>query len=299
MTEPRILVFSLWFGPWPQWMRCFLASCRFNPTIDWLVISDAPALEDAPPNVLMKPMSFADFRDHLGKTLDIAPKWTDAYKVSDVRPALAALFPAEVAGYDYWGYCDLDLVFGDIRRFYTPQFLDADAISTHAHVFCGHFALLRNTERMANAFRKFPFWRHFLSTNVHKSFDEQKFSYLFLPFPKGRRLRRLFTPFLGGGRFVEQFSTNLPPLPWIDGKRATWPERWLFDRGRLTAEGAGEREFLYLHFTNWNSNRWTGDAVAPWSGRDDLVALPQGQPDRFVISREGFTPAPDEALAAA
>ncbi len=293
MTQPRILLFSLWFGPWPKWIRCFLESCRWNSSVDWLLIGDAEPPQDIPPNVRILRTSFADYRALVSKRLGIDAKWTDIYKVCDMRPALAATHEDAVAGYDFWGYCDLDIIFGDIRRFYTPQFLSDDVISTHPHVVCGHFALFRNTPRMANAFRKIPFWRRLLSVAEHKSFDEQVFSRLFLPFPKKRAWRRLITPFLGGGKFVEQYSTNIKPLTWIDGG-AHWPEKWFWDRGRLTTNRSGDREFLYLHFSHWQSNRWTGEAVAPWKKLERLVDLPAERPERFTISAQGFTPTPEQ-----
>ena len=297
MTEPRILIFVQWFGPWPEWMRCFLESCRFNPTVDWLMIGDAPPLLDAPPNVRQRHISFPDYRAHVASALGITPRWNDIYKVCDLKPTVAALFPEELEGYDHWGYCDLDVIFGDIRSFYTPEFLDADIIGTHTHVIGGHFVVARNTPRMVDAFRKIPFWKYYLSSAAHKSFDEQVFSWLFMPFPRGR-MRRLLTPFLGGGRFVEQFSTNIAPLPWIDGT-TRWPEEWYFDRGRLTTNRSGDRQFLYLHFSHWQSNRWTSESVAPWKKLETLVVLPPGPIDRFVVSREGFKARPDEKRSAA
>ena len=36
-----VLILIPWFGPWPPWMRFFLESCRWNSTINWLLIGDA------------------------------------------------------------------------------------------------------------------------------------------------------------------------------------------------------------------------------------------------------------------
>ena len=297
--QKRILIFVLWFGPWPAWMRCFLESCRWNPTVDWLVIGDAAPPEDAPSNVRFNVTSFEDFRAHFSSRLKINARWTSAYKICEIDPALAAVYPDEIAGYDYWGYCDLDVIFGDIRRFYTPQVLTADCITTHEHIVAGHFTLFRNTPRMVNAFRRVPLWRSLLATNSHKSFDEQALSRLFMPLKGRQRWRRLFTPFLGGARFIEQFSTNIPPLKWIDGTE-DFPRRWFWNRGRLTTDRSGDREFLYLHFSHWQSSRWTGARTPPWKTLEKLVRLDEARPERFMISAQGFEPLPpEEALEAA
>ncbi|MFY9629168.1 MAG: DUF6625 family protein [Methylocystis sp.] len=295
MITPRILIFVQWFGPWPPWMRCFLESCRWNPTVNWLLIGDAPQPEDLPRNVRLKQVTFDDYRALFSKKLGVGARWTDVYKLCDLKPALAAVHDLEVDGYDYWGYCDIDVIFGDIRQFYTPQILVHDLVTTHADILSGHFTLFRNSPRMVNAFRGIPFWRRLFDTPRHKSFDEQIFSRLFLPFPRGDSWRRLFTPFLGGALCVERYSTNIPPRTWIDGS-ADWPEKWFWERGRLTTNGSGDQEFLYLHFSCWQSNRWTSEAVAPWKRLERLDALPPGRVERFTISARGFTPTDDADL---
>ncbi len=296
MTHSSILIIVQWFGPWPGWMRCFLESCRANASVNWLLVGDAASPDDLPSNVRLKRISFDEYRALISNKLGIAVQWTDVYKLCDLKPALAAIHDGEVAGYDYWGYCDLDVIFGDIRHFYTPEVLAHDLITTHANVVSGHFTLLRNTPRMVGAFRKVPFWKRLLAVPQHKSFDEQIFSRLFLPIPLKLKWRRLFTPFLGGALCVERHSTNIPPLAWIDGS-ANWPKKWFWNRGRLTTDRSGAQEFLYLHFSHWQSNRWTQEAVAPWTKLDRLDQLPPGRIERFTISAMGFRPLDEAELA--
>lgn len=269
-----------------------MASCRHNPTIDWLVVADAPPPPDAPPNMRFLTLGFEEFRDLFARRLGLKPRWTSPYKISELDPTLAAIFPQEVAPYEYWGYCDLDVIFGDIRRFYTDDVLTKDCITTHAHVVAGHFTLMRNHPRMNFAFRQVPFWRRLLASSEHRSFDEQHLSRLFMPLPWPQKWRRLYTPYLGGAHMREQFSTNLPPLRWIDGGD-DYPSRWFFDEGRLTNDRAGSREFLYLHFSHWQSSRWTG-APAAWSAVPRLVRLDDAAPRAFMISAAGFEPLPED-----
>jgi hypothetical protein len=278
-----------WFGPWPAWMRCFIESCRWNPTVDWLLFSDAPPPDDLPPNLRIVTIGFADYRALVASRLGINLEWTDAHKLCDVKPALGFIHEPEIAGYDYWGYGDLDVIYGNIRHFFTPQVLTHDLVTTHEHIVAGHLTVLRTTPRMLTAFRRIPRWRAQLSTPRHRSFDKQVFSRLFLPI-RGRRIwRRLITPYLGGGYFQEQFSTHIWPLKWIDGG-TNYPQRWFWDRGRLTTDSSGDREFLYAHFTHWNSNRWVGNDVASWKTLDRLVSFRDERPTGFTISAKGFTP---------
>ena len=235
--------------------------------------------------------TFDDYRALVALRLGIKPDWADVYKVCDVRPALGIIHPHEIAEYDYWGYGDLDVIYGDIRRLYTSDVLSYDLVSPHTHIVAGHFSLFRTNPRMVNAFRSIPRWEAYLSTPRHKSFDEQIFSRLFLPIRGKNAWRRLVTPFLGGGLFREQFSTNIRPLKWIDGG-SDFPKQWYWNRGHLTTDRSGDREFLYLHFSHWQSNRWTGLEIAPWKTLDQLISLPDEPPTGFMISADGFTPLP-------
>jgi hypothetical protein len=293
---PRILIIIPWFGPWPAWMRFFIESCRWNPTVDWLLIGDAQPPGELPANLRVFTTSFENYRGLVASRLGLTFTWTETYKICDIRPAMGLVHQAEIAGYDYWGYGDLDVIYGDIRKFYTPDVLVHDVISTHAHILAGHFALLRATPRMLTAFQRIPWWRAHLSTPRHASFDEQLFSRLFLPMLRDRRAwRRLITPFLGGGYFRERFSTNFPPLKWIDGSY-NYPRHWFWQRGHLTTDVSGDREFLYLHFTNWQSSRWTSENAATWRDLAQLDNVPAKRPTAFAISAGGgFTPMPEPA----
>lgn len=286
--QPSILMILTWFGPWPGWMRLFLESCRWNPTVDWLIAGDAPAPADAPPNVRFLTMSFEAWREMAAKRLGVTLAWREPYKLCDLKPAYAVIHADVVAPYDYWGFGDLDVIYGDIRRHYDAETLSHDLVTTHDDVVAGHFTLLRNEERMVRAYERIPGWRGMLADPAHVSFDEQVFSRLFLPLKGKQKLRRLFTPFLGGGLFVERFSTALPPRLWIDGT-PDWPARWIWREGRLTPEGAPDRDFLYLHVSHWQSARWTRGQPAAWAGIEPLDQLPPGRPTAFAISAKGFT----------
>lgn len=283
-----------WFGPWPAWMRFFLASCAGNPSVDWAIFSDQEAPAGLPANVRIFTIGFAAYRDLVAQRLGVSPRWSDAYKLCDLKPALGWIHRDVSAPYERWGFGDLDVIYGDIRAAYDPETLDHDIVSTHDDIVSGHLSILRNTPRMTRAFERIPRWRDMLERDEHVSFDEQVFSRLFLLRKGVRNLRRFVTPYLGGGLFVERHSTNLPPRLWIDGTR-DWPQRWFWRRGKLTAAGAPGREFLYLHFSHWQSDRWTQGARAPWKLLDRLDNCPPGPLEAFSIGADGFHAHPDRA----
>lgn len=72
----------------------------------------------------------------------------NAYKLCDYRIAYGLFFEEELRGYDFWGYCDIDLVFGQIRHFLTDELLASYDRFYNGGLFC----LYRNNEKMRHAF---------------------------------------------------------------------------------------------------------------------------------------------------
>ena len=74
-----------------------------------------------------------------------------------------------------------------------------------------------------------------------------------------------------------------------------WNARWIWRRGKLTADGVADREFLYLHFSHWQSDRWTPDGRAAWKTLERLDNCPPGSLQAFEVSAAGFSPARSDA----
>jgi hypothetical protein len=308
-----VVVIIPYFGAWPEWFPLTLASCRANPTIDWRFYTDCPIPRDPPPNTRFTSTTLAAYAARVGARLGIPFAPADAYKLCDVRPAFGEIHAEDIAGYDWFGFGDVDVIYGDLRRFLTDDVLAGDIACTH-HQVSGHFTLLRNCRHARRAFRRVPGWRELLGHPTSTRFDEDHFTIAFLP-PRERvrrwwslrRDRRAEVPRAyrvaeaarlvqmcprdwRRAHFTEQYTTILTPTPWHDG-RPDHPDVWTWRDGRLTNARDGEREFIYLHFMNFISARWTrAGEVAAWRGRSPLVHFdPTGfTTGAFRIDRDGF-----------
>jgi hypothetical protein len=293
----KVVQIVLWFGPWPKWFSLYLQSCRWNPTIDFIVICDAPIPQDIPENVRFIHYGFDDYKAFVADRLGITLQWDNPFKLCDIKPLLGYLHEDLIAGYDYWGFGDIDVVYGDIRRFIGEEELSHDVVSAHEHIVSGHFALIRNTERVNRLFRRIWHWRYLIGARAHKSFDERIFSLMFVAEKRKHHfVHRLLTPWIGGALLREQYSTSIDGLPWIDGTK-NYPKMWFWRSGKLTADNAGDRDFLYVHFTHWASPRWTKTANSVWHDVDPLVRVSGTRPEAFSISAAGFAdlPSPDRS----
>jgi hypothetical protein len=91
--------------------------------------------------------------------------------------------------------------------------------------------------------------------------------------------------------FVEQYSTILTSTPWLDGSHQH-PTEWCWKNGSLTNKSDGNREFMYLHFMNFKSNKYlpSGSPPAAWQDRNDIVRVSPSEAalNGFRVTPIGF-----------
>ena len=179
----KITVLIPYFGKWPPWIEYFLHSCRHNPEMEFLLFSDAGRPEHCPPNVRYRQSSLGEFSEIAGAGLGMPIKLVHPYKICDFRPAFGRIFSEHLKNADFWGYSDLDLIFGRAARFLTPEILDRyDVISVRRDYLAGHFALFRNSDLLNGLYSRSPVHRKVLTDgDRHYAFDERSNIY-------GRRL---------------------------------------------------------------------------------------------------------------
>ncbi|HAD31294.1 MULTISPECIES: DUF6625 family protein [unclassified Methylophaga] len=299
MQHQKIIKIIPYFGQWPEWFELYLLSCMHNPDIDWLFYTDCQIPEKSPRNVRFVNISFLDYKKLISERLGINFSSPAPFKLCDVRPAYGFVHQDEIDSYDFYAYGDIDIIYGQIRQFITDEMLDRyDVIGTHNRRLSGHFSLFRNTEQNRQAFRKIPDWQKLMEMDEHIGLDESKFSKLFVRHKNHplwlRKLWSYSSRYQRRVLYKEQFSTVLSPIKWIDGS-SEHPQQWFWKDGHLTND-RDNREFMYLHFMNWKSNRWLPknlrDAPAAWTSLDKLVQIDieQARKNGFQISPQGFTP---------
>lgn len=254
----KILIIIPYFGLWPFWFDFFLHSCRFNSSINWLLIGDNPLSQEPPPNVEFRQTSYENYISFVSSSLDVQFKPTRPYKLCDLKPMYGFLHQAELVNYDFWGFCDLDVVLGNLRHFLSDELLKNDVISCHATRLSGHFSLFRNTAILREAFRKVANWQHILCDQENHQLDEKEFSRLFIRYKNYPAWIRTYLPGYNqlGVKcaFIERYSTPNCRILWEDGSR-NFPDEWYWNSGTLT-NNSSDRTFMYFHFLYWKQNFW-------------------------------------------
>jgi hypothetical protein len=235
-------------------------------------------------------MSFQEYIELASNVLKLRLCWTDPYKLCDLRPALGFLHQDEIRGYDYYGYGDIDVIYGNIRRIYTESVLEHLCISPSSNQVAGHFSLFQNCELAIYAFRQIGDWEKLIQDEHHHRLDECHFSDIFLP---GKNNEKSLLPYRSNNYFVEQFSTILCDMPWINGSMQH-PEVWFWKEGSLTNAEDRDREFLYFHFMNWKSAKFLPSfrgSSAAWENIPSVNCVPKDKlREGWIMSRKGFHP---------
>jgi hypothetical protein len=131
---PRMVLFSIFMGEisYPH-IPFLLTSMKWNPNINFVIINiynpertqlvnwKAFVEEYGGPNLHVEYLTLTEFSDRVYQRLNVKIAFTDSwyYKMCDFKPTLAFLFPelSSNSTYKFWGYADLDVVWGNITKF--------------------------------------------------------------------------------------------------------------------------------------------------------------------------------------
>lgn len=138
-----------YFGKFPKGFELFLMSCKNNPTIDWLIFTDDKTKYEYPENVKVFYDTFEEIKKRVQQNFDFEIVLDKPYKFCDYKPAYGEIFHEELKNYDFWGMCDLDLAWGDIRKFITDEILEKyERIG-----FLGHSTIFKNVPEVNARYR--------------------------------------------------------------------------------------------------------------------------------------------------
>lgn len=159
-----------YFGTFPNYFPLYLQSCRKNPTVDWHIYTDSTVEYDYPDNVIVHRMSFAEFKAKLQQSFDFPINLESPYKLCDFKPTYGETLAEDLKDYDFWGHCDCDMIYGNIRHFITE-----DVLSRYDRILNnGHTILYRNIPEVNSYYRTQTYLDHkaILTDSRNHSFDE-------------------------------------------------------------------------------------------------------------------------------
>ena len=287
----KVAIIIAYFGKWPDWIDLFFFSCVKNQTIDFIIFTDCEIKNINDKNIKFFPISFSEHSKFISNKLNINFKPRNPYKLCDVRPFLGYLHNDLLNGYDFYGFGDIDIVYGDIRSFISDEILNKyDVISTHEDRISGHFTLFRNIEKNINSGFKIKNWKEKLHKEMNVRMNENYHTRIYFPmFIFNVYIKKLLRRFIGLENviwinnlinmyykktynykkrklfFTEQYTTPFTYIYWIDGSlHQDQPDTWYYKNGYITNSRDIGKKFIYLHFMNFKSGKYRKDKKALW-----------------------------------
>lgn len=182
--QKNIVILICYYGKYPWYFSFFVHSCKYNPSIDFIIISDNEYERKLPENVKILNLDWQQLKRIISQKLELNIQISSPYKLCDFKPAYGFIFPDLTRGYDFWGHGDLDVIFGRIRTFITADVLEShDLICVRHDFLTGYFTLFRNCKKMNELFTHSKDYEKVFTSPNHYCFDETNFA--FTPFTEG------------------------------------------------------------------------------------------------------------------
>lgn len=138
----KIAIIGVYYGKFPDWIPYWLKSCESNRNIDFFIVTDIKGLL-VPNNVHIIDISIQQLKKISEEKLKMDISLERPYKICDYKPVYGIIFEDYLKEYDYWGHCDFDLIWGDIKYFIEKY----DIEKYDKFLPLGHLALYRNSEK--------------------------------------------------------------------------------------------------------------------------------------------------------
>lgn len=144
----KIAIFIPYYGSFNNYFKLWVQSAGKNTMIDFFLVTDIKIEMELPRNVIKIDKSFLTLKGEIQGLFDFKIVLETPYKLCEYKPVYGMLFAELLSDYEFWGYCDIDLIFGNIADFITERVLEQyDVIFSH-----GHFMLIRNNQLMNNMY---------------------------------------------------------------------------------------------------------------------------------------------------
>lgn len=258
MNKNKIAIIIPYFGKFPDWIDLYLFSCSKNPFVDFLFFTDCEIPSKTYSNTFFYNYNYKEYCERISQTLNVKFYPKNAYKLCDVRPFYGILHKKELEDYEYWGYGDIDLIYGNLALLLNEKNLGKyELITTHADRIAGHFTVIKKDGNFSTLCYKIENWKSKLEDERGLGVDEHDFTWLVHPFQKHiwrfhRILSKIIqihpynffkvfnniTNLFTGYSIKEYYTTPLPE----NG------ESWIYDIKKNRIINPDSIEIPYLHF---------------------------------------------------
>lgn len=170
----KIILIIPYFGAFNNYFELWLESAKKNSRVDFLIVTDNNKLQELTCNIIWKEMNFQEIIEKINEIVcEFKPKIKEPYKLCEYKPLYGKIFKEYIMGYEFWGYCDIDLIFGNFDSFINEKKLEKfDKFYNR-----GHLTFYRNNDFFENLYKyedcRMPVtYKEAWTTNYCCHFDE-------------------------------------------------------------------------------------------------------------------------------
>ncbi len=235
-------------GELPWYSDFFFLTCNHNLDVDVYLICDQQKQHELPAKVKIVYRSLSEIRDAAEEKLVFKVNLNYPYKLCDFKPAYGLIFKDLIIEYDFWGYSDIDVIYGKIRDFIDEDLLGRfDIISVRPEYLTGFFALFRNDSSINSLFLNSPDWQYVFQQYAYCGFDEC--AELCFELIDGKELSRLPTKICSMTHVIHQQAHELVIKTHFDLFVVEFtPGNLLYHQGKLIYDSKYE---VLLYHLNW------------------------------------------------
>ena len=167
----RIAVLVTYFGELPWYFSFFIHSCKFNADIDFYLFCDQDIKDALPGNITLVRTSLGEVQQLASDKLQFAASIEFPYKLCDYKPAYGLIFEDHIRDYDFWAQSDIDIIYGNLRNFFSNELLDTIDYASVRHDYAtGCFSLFRNNAMINNLFKMSKDHQQVFTTKEYMAF---------------------------------------------------------------------------------------------------------------------------------
>lgn len=237
------------FGKFNNYFQLWLHSCKYNPTVDWLLFTDDRTAYNFPCNVKVHYTTFDETVKLFQKNFDFKIILDNPYQFCEFKVSYGEVFADYIKDYDFWGHCDTDVIWGNLRKHLPDSVLtDCSKISWR-----GHLTLYRNDERI-NALYRTPidgvqFYRYAMAndTGYPLAPDERAVNYIFK-----QAGEKIYQDLIFADLKIRSYNFQLLHFPASEDYKNKH-QIFLWEEGSLVRlyvhdEKVYKEDFAYIHF---------------------------------------------------
>lgn len=232
-----ICLIVCWLGNFPEYFPLWELSASCNDSIDFLIFTDQDRISKYK-NIKYRKITISDFNKLASKKLNLNINIKNSYKLCDFKVAYGKIFEDYLRNYTFFGYCDIDLVFGNIRKYITNDILDRfDKINN-----LGHLTLYRNNKQMRELFKEkgsIYDYKTIFTTEENYAFDEYSGMHLIV---KQNNIKEYVVD-----NYADMSPKNKEFI--VCNFKNYNGQYFIFDEGQIfQIYGVNSKEYIYLHF---------------------------------------------------